>query len=222
MSSRKRDFVRALLPLLPLCLCDGCGGGGDTEAAASASPATVVSNAPPTIATAIVEEAQVGVTFDYQPTAKDGDGDALQFSAVNLPAWARLDPTSGRISGTPGPTDAGIYEAISITVADATHQVVAAPFSITVNPAMEVGIASLEWESPPSKVNGAPLDDLAGYRILYGRDRSDLDHSVLIGDPSTTAYQVSTLASGIWYFAIVAVNTGGLEGPPTTIATKLL
>ncbi len=85
---------------------------------------------------------------------------------------------------------------------------------------MGSGVASLQWEMPPSKVSGEPLDDLAGYRILYGRSSSDLDHSVLITDPATTSYQFSTLTSGVWYFAVVAVNANGLEGPPTTLATK--
>ena len=169
-----------------------------------------------------VADAQVGATFDYQPVARDPESDTLRFTAVNLPTWASLDPTSGHISGTPGPNDAGLYESISITVADATHKVVTAPFSITVNPAPELasGVASLQWEVPPSKVSGEPLDDLAGYRILYGRSSSDLDHSVLITDPAVTSYQISKLTSGVWYFAVVAVSSNGLEGPPTTLATK--
>jgi hypothetical protein len=43
---------------------------------------------------------------------------------------------------------------------------------------------------------------------------------VLITDPTITSYQFSTLTSGVWYFAVVAVNSSGLEGPPTTLATK--
>ncbi len=97
----------------------------------------ISNNAPPIIALAAVADAQVGATFDYQPVAQDPESDTLRFTAVNLPTWASLDSTSGRISGTPGPTDAGVYESISITVADATHKVVTAPFSITVNPALE-------------------------------------------------------------------------------------
>jgi hypothetical protein len=184
-----------------------------------------LSNLPPTIQIAALGDAEVGVTFDYLPVAKDPESDTLRFTSVNLPAWASLDPTSGHISGTPGPNDAGLYESISITVADATHKVVTAPFSIVVNPAVNPaqegnGTASLHWETPPSKVDGEPLDDLAGYRILYGRSSSNLDHSVMISDPTTTHYQVSSLASGVWYFAVVAVNANGLEGPPTTFATK--
>ena len=186
----------------------------------------ISNNAPPTIVLASVEDAQVGATFDYQPAAQDPESDTLRFTAINLPVWAILDSTSGRISGTPGPNDAGLYESISITVADAKHLVVTAPFSIVVNPAVNLalesgsGVASLQWEMPPSKVDGEPLDDLAGYRILYGRSSSDLDHSVMIPDPATTSYQFSALTSGVWYFAVVAVSANGLEGPPTTFATK--
>jgi len=231
MQGRSRAFVRAFLPLLPLCLCHASGGGSDDKADVTATtfglavPA-VSRNAPPIITVAAIADAQVGATFDYQPAVQDPDRDTLRFTSVNLPSWASLDPASGRISGTPGPHDAGLYESIAITVADATHLVVTAPFSIVVspavNPALQLGsgVASLQWEMPPSKVSGEPLEDLAGYRILYGRSSSDLDHSVLITDPATTSYQFATLTSGVWYFAVVAVNSHGLEGPPTTFATK--
>lgn len=240
MDREPRNFVRALLPIALLAFCHGCGGGGEggTSPAASAPPvgaapspapapappptAPVTVNAPPTISATTVENAEVGATFDLQPVASDPDGDELQFSAANLPTWAALDATSGRISGTPGPTDVGVYESITITVADAAHQVATPPFSITVlQPlAAGTGVASLQWASPPSKVDGSPLDDLAGYRIIYGRDSADLDQSVVITDPNVTSYQFSTLASGVWYFAVVAVNACGLEGPPTTVASK--
>ena len=42
----------------------------------------------------------------------------------------------------------------------------------------------------------------------------------MITDPATTSYQFSTLSSGTWYFAVVAVNAGGFEGPPTILASK--
>ena len=38
--------------------------------------------------------------------------------------------------------------------------------------------------------------------------------------PPQTAYAFSTLDDGIWYFAVIAVNASGLEGPPTTAAMK--
>jgi hypothetical protein len=198
----------------------------------------VAENSPPIIAIAANADVQIGHAFDYLPSAQDADHDVLKFTAVNLPPWANIDAATGKISGTPGPDDEGLYESITITVADATHEVVTAPFSIVVNPAVNLaaeqatnpvaiagsevgtGIASLRWEVPPSKVSGEPLDDLAGYRILYGRNSDDLDQSVLITDPATTSYQFSQLTSGTWYFEVVAVSSNGFEGPPTTLASK--
>ena len=229
MQRRLPNLLRGVLPLLPLWLCQACGVSSEpaTPAILSDTPATA-NNSPPSIDISEVADAQVGVAFDYQVVAQDSESDSLRYTSVNLPTWASLDPASGRISGTPGPNDAGLYESISITVADATHEVATAPFSITVNSAADapdaqepgIGVASLQWEAPPSKVSGEPLDDLVGYRIRYGRSSSDLDHSVMIQDPATTSYQVSGLTSGLWYFSVVAVNANGLEGPPTTLASK--
>lgn len=224
MHRHARTFIRSLLPLLSLALCHGCGGGSEATTSTSdpptsgTSPASV--NRAPTISTAATAVAQVGKTYDYQPQASDPDGDVLHFSANNLPPWASMNPNNGHISGTPGENDMGVYESITITVADASRHTESAEFSITVIGEAGSGVASLQWERPPSKVDGSPLDDLAGYRILYGRSTNDLDRSVLIADPSRTSYEFSSLANGIWYFAVVAVNSGGLEGPPTTVASK--
>jgi hypothetical protein len=229
-----RNFVRAILPAGLMAICHGCGGGGSgggtTAGTQNDAPPSVAVSAPvtvnraPTISPASTAVARVGETYDYQPVATDPDGDTLRFTANNLPPWASMDPNTGRITGTPGEGDLGEYEAITIVVADASGRTESNPFSITVvaDPAATggIGIASLQWETPPSKVDGSPLDDLAGYRILYGRTADDLDRSVLISDPTTTSYEFATLESGTWYFAVVAVNAGGLEGPATTPAQK--
>lgn len=237
-----RDSVRTLLPVVVLGLCHGCGGGGGSGGAAppvsqsspgapapapapaptpspTPAPAPPPANAAPTIAVESPQDAQVGVAYEFQPSATDADGDTLAFSATNLPAWAQFDQSSGRITGTPGAADVGSHEAITITVADATHQTASPPFAITVNGSGS-GVATLSWQPPMSKVDGSTLDDLAGYRIRYGRDPEDLDHSIFIGDPAQTSFEFSTLGSGIWHFAVIAINAGGEEGPPTPTATK--
>jgi hypothetical protein len=73
-----------------------------------------------------------------------------------------------------------------------------------------------------SKVDGSVLDDLAGYRILYGHDPEDLDHSVYIANPDAHSFEFATLESGTWYFSIIAVNAEGLEGPATAPAMKII
>ena len=111
------------------------------------------------------------------------------------------------------------HESIVLAVSDATHTAKTSAFQITVLSAA-TGIAALQWEMPASKVNGAPLDNLAGYHIFFGRSPEDLDHSVLVDGPSVTTYEIAELDPGVWYFAIAAVNVNGLEGPPSTAAMK--
>ena len=228
MLRHAKGLVSLLLPIAPLAFY-GCGGGGDSTASGAAPSAqtpaaTAAANRAPALAGIASEYARVGETYVFQPMASDPDGDAISFSATNLPPWASLDPTSGRLSGTPGPNDEGIYESITIVVADAARRTESAPFSITVFTELAseaaTGVASLRWELPPSKMDGSPLDDLAGYRIKYGRNAEDLDQSVLVDDPMATAYEFTSLQSGIWYFAVVAVNASGLEGPPTITTMK--
>jgi hypothetical protein len=225
MLRHAKGLVSALLPVVPLVLFPACGGGSsdDTQAATSPPPTTSApgaDNAAPAITGTADGYARVGQTFQFQPTASDADDDSLNFSAENLPPWASIDPSTGHVTGTPGELDVGVYESIRILVADGGRTTHSDPFSITVVADPGTGYAALRWEMPPAKVDGSPLDDLAGYRILYGRHADDLDQSVLIDDPATTTFEFTTLESGIWYFAVVAVNAGGLEGPPTITATK--
>jgi len=220
MGFRFNDSVRAFLPAAVLAFCHGCGGSGsETPASDTQGGFSAVTNQAPTISGDAGAYARVGRNYMFQPTFNDVDGDKLTFSAGNLPPWASIDVTSGRITGTPAAGDLGEYEDITITVADASHRAVTKPFSITVL-SPPTGYATLHWEQPPVKVDGSPLDDLAGYRIVYGHDADDLDQSVFINDPSQTAFEFTSLEEGIWYFAVIAVNANGLEGPPTTTAMK--
>lgn len=222
MQIRWRDLVRAVLPMTALALCHGCGGGGDSGTTAQAgapTPTPAAGNGAPTISVDSSAYARVGTHYEVQPAAADSDGDALTFTANNLPPWAAIDEKTGRISGTPMVGDVGAYEEITVTVADAGHRSVSKPFSITVLGAA-TGMASLHWDAPPSKVDGSPLDDLAGYRILFGRSQENLDQSIFLSGSTQTSYDVDGLEEGIWYFAIIAVNANGLEGPASTPMMK--
>jgi hypothetical protein len=227
MLRHAKGLVSALLPAVPLILCPACGGGSADDAASVSAPLPVTANpspgagnSVPAVANTADGYARVGQTFQLQPAASDADGDSLNFTAENLPPWASIDPATGQVTGTPGELDVGVYESIRIIVADGRGTAQSSPFSITVLADPGTGYAALRWEVPPAKVDGSPLDDLAGYRILYGRHADDLDQSVLIDNPAVTSFEFTTLESGIWYFAVVAVNAGGLEGPPTITATK--
>lgn len=237
MRSKVHKDVGIVLPfvtVLALGITSGCGSGGSggnapaptgTLPPAASAPAPTPAPVPgtagsaPTLSLAVDETVRVGADYESLPEAEDADGDVLSFSAQNLPPWASIDPISGTIRGTPRAGDVGVHEDIVITVADGTHTVSTTPFTITVLPPA-TGVASLAWATPAATVDGSALDDLAGYRIAYGRDPDDLDRSLVIDDAVSTSYTFTTLDEGVWYFSIIAVTAGGLEGPPTDPVMK--
>jgi hypothetical protein len=73
-----------------------------------------------------------GSDYLFQPVASDADADTLTFTVSNKPSWATFDSASGRLAGTPGAADAGVYSDIVISVSDGSATDSLGPFSITV------------------------------------------------------------------------------------------
>jgi len=107
--------------------------------------APVISGTPPGGAT-------VGLQYSFRPEASDPDGDALTFSAVNLPSWMQQNASNGRIFGTPTDSDVGVYDGISILVDDGQLGGELGPFTITVAPAPVQNSAPTIGGNPPSYV----------------------------------------------------------------------
>jgi hypothetical protein len=85
-------------------------------------PSATTTNSPagnraPVISGPAAQTVVSGSAYSFTPTASDPDGDKLSFSASSLPAWAKMNATSGRITGTPSYTDAGVTS-VTITVSD--------------------------------------------------------------------------------------------------------
>jgi len=218
----KSDSVRAFLGALALASCFGIAvfhepASPGRNPSGSNGSAPISDGAPGIVVTAAATH--VGTNYQLAPKVRAPQGDALTFSAANLPPWARIDAATGQISGTPRASDIGEYESITITVADATHRTTSQPFTITV---LGPPAAQLAWRKPELRVDGSNLDDLGGYRIVYGRDPGQLDHSIFINDPDQLSYEFSTLETGAWYFAVIAVTSSGLEGPATPPAMKMI
>jgi hypothetical protein len=217
---RQLSCVVALLALIAA----GCGGGDDSSAPAASQdspPPSGGTNAPPTIQGQPGSSVVVGQAYSFQPSATDPEGDPLTFSASNLPVWATLNSTTGRISGTPTSADIATYSGITISVSDGTATQALEPFSIAVLAAAN-GMATLSWVPPTQNSDGTTLTNLAGYQILFGQDSSQLDQSISLTNPSLSSYVVENLASGTWYFAVVAVNSAGTTSPFSNVASKTI
>jgi len=70
--------------------------------------------------------------YSFTPTANDIDGDTLTFSIQNKPSWASFDSSTGKISGTPGNADVGLYNDVFISVSDGKVSTPLEPFPLTV------------------------------------------------------------------------------------------
>lgn len=83
-------------------------------------------------------------------------------------------------------------------------------------------VAKLSWTPPTLNVDGTPLTDLAGYKVLYGTQPGVYTHELRIDDPSATSFTVTGLAPGTWYFAMKSVDTSGNESLPSGEAWKTI
>jgi hypothetical protein len=218
----KLQVTKAGCVIAMALLAAACGGGGDGEtASAPVNPGPGGSNAPPTIQGQPGTSVVAGQAYSFSPTATDPNGDALTFTATNVPAWASFNQSTGAVSGTPTGTDVGTYSNIRITVSDGTASATLAAFAITVTD-LGTGAATLSWTPPTQNSDGSALTNLAGYLITYGRSASALDRSISLSNPSLNSFVVDNLSSGTWYFAISAVNAAGVSSAATNIASKTI
>ena len=214
---------------LVISACGGGGGGGGTANTAAADPASgqtasavpTPRNSAPVVSGSAETAATAGSTYTFQPNAYDPDGDPIEFQVANKPSWATFDPRTGRLSGTPSSADIGTYVGIVISASDGTVTAALAPFTITVSDT-QLGAATLTWLPPTENTDGSPIDDLAGYRIRYGRLAGELTELQSIPNPGITSAVVENLASGTWYFTVSAYNASGVESEYSNVAQKTI
>jgi hypothetical protein len=83
----------------------------------SLSPTPAPANRSPSIYNHGGATVTSGQVYLYQPQAGDPDGDPLTFAISGRPVWATFDPATGRLTGTPGPGDAGVWP-VTVAVSD--------------------------------------------------------------------------------------------------------
>lgn len=217
-----RLAVASAIACLNLALA-ACGGGSATTSGSAAASATAPTAGTLAISGAAQDAAIAGERFKYLPDVGDvGDvGDAtLAFTAEGVPSWAAFDADSGALTGTPSTSDVGSSANVKITAKsgastaslDVQLQVVAAADRA----------ATVELQAPNVRIDGTSLDNLAGYRIYYGKSAARLDRYVEIPDARLTSAQVSELTPGTWYFVATAYDANGIESPFTDVASRTI
>ncbi|MGH8249946.1 MAG: putative Ig domain-containing protein [Steroidobacteraceae bacterium] len=184
--------------------------GGGNEPAANQQP-TISGSPPPSI--------REGEAYDFMPTASDPDGHTLEFRINRKPRWASFDRATGRLTGTPDGGDVGSYTNIRITVTDGWASAELPDFDVRVDQ-IGFGTATLSWMPPTENADGSTLTDLAGFRIYYGRNVSNLTETVVVNNPGLTRFVVENLSQAKWYFSMTSVNSQGVESQRSPTATK--
>ena len=161
-----------------------------------------------------------GDTYSFAPSATDPDGDTLVFEIENRPHWATFDAALGRLHGVPGPTDVGASLAVRIGVSDGRHRVWLPPFDLTVRPVSH-GSVLVTWEPPTENTDDSPLQDLAGFTIYGGTDPDSPAVMATVAS-GITAYRLSDLRAGVYYFSTTAVNAQGIESERSDVVTMLV
>jgi hypothetical protein len=178
-------------------------------------------NAAPTISGTPPASAQEGQAYSFRPAAADPDGDPLSFTIANRPPWASFDPQTGRLFGTPGAGTAGIYKDITIRVSDGALVSALPAYSISVEQS-SLGSATLSWTPPTQRIDGTPLDNLAGYRIRYGTAPGSYTSQLQIPNPGITSCVIENLPPGTYYFVAIAYDAVGLESAPSAAVSKTI
>jgi len=189
-----RHIVLWVVMALALTAC-----GGDEESAADAPGGN---NLPPIIAGTPVTTLSAGSFYTFTPAAGDPDGDALTFSATNVPAWATFSTTTGALTGTPSEANVGMTGMITIEVSDSK--------SVAQLPAFQIQVSSNATTPPPSNVAptiaGTPATAATVAQVYtfapVGDDAND----------DTLTYTIQNMPSWLTF----TPSTGRITGTPTS------
>jgi hypothetical protein len=186
------------------------------------APGPGPANNPPVISGSPNTTLVVGSAWAFTPVASDADGDALTFSISGKPGWMSFNASTGQLTGSPSDAHVGAYPGIVISVTDGKATASLQAFTLTVTkPEPSTGSARISWTPPTEREDGTALTAIAGYRIYYSRNASQLDQVQNVSK-EVTSFLVENLEQGTWYFAVTALCPSGSESAKSTVVSKTI
>ena len=216
-------------PLLAGLMCaslllTACGSQVATSGSTSpASAPTTVSETKVSLQGTPPASAVVGSGYSFQPTASV-NGTGVTFSIQGQPGWMNFNPITGAVSGTPTAGDEGQTAGITISVSDGGNSASIGPFTVSVQAPVVAapGSATLSWTAPAYNEDGSPITGLAGYHVYYGTDPAKFGSTVDVVGAASTAYTVTNLPAGTYYFAVAAYDSNGVESAMSNVGNKTI
>jgi hypothetical protein len=172
--------------------------------------AIVVANSPPTITSAAVVTATVGVEYSYTLMATDTDAsNTLAWTLVSTVPWMSFDASTGILSGTPDA--AGSYDA-EVMVSDGTDTATQA-FTIVVAEASVMTTALVVFENEALPAWAAWINDGGATEVVTDDVEHDQATKFTLTGPSVagfTARETDGAVGGMAYDASAIALTGSI------------
>ncbi len=190
-----------------------------SAATTSATASTWSGNYAPKIWGSPSWKGYVNTKYSFTPQASDADSDQLTFRVAHKPWWAYFDAKTGRLWGTPPRSAVGKYLDVTISVSDGAKLASLSPFNIVVTDPAATGSVTLSWIAPTKTTTGTVLTNLAGFKVRYGTDSSQLGFIRTYWNPGVERAVIDELKTGRWYFTISAFTTTGAESSRSSIVS---
>jgi hypothetical protein len=214
--SHIRNAVLCALATLTLAACGSEDGASSAAAAATTSSDTTVAS---TNVGMIDRSAEIDTSATPGSNTAASSSTTASTTASNTASSGSTASTTGTGSGTG--SSAGTHTGTT-TVGSGTTASTGNKSTAPVKSTTTSGVATLDWMPPTENTDGSSLTDLAGYTVYYGTSPNNLTQSVKVTNPGLTAYTVSDLPSGTWYFAVTSYSASGVESTRTsTISTTI-
>lgn len=202
--------------LSALAACDASGSSQTTPADSVGSSATQS-------ATVTVTNAAPAVSISANPsTVKSGATSSLTWSSTNATACTATGGWTGSLA-TSGSKATGALTAPTTYTLSCTGSGGSATHTATVTvTAAGPDTATLSWVAPSTNTDGTAVTTLTGYTIYYGTGAGPLTQSVIVSGASTVIYEITSLASGTWYFAVAADAADGTQSAMSDLGSKTI
>jgi len=188
----------------------GCGGGSET----------VTTSENPAVETNVADNTQTQNTSSVATEQNSGVNttNSVSLSSDTLTPNPVVDTTTSTTSTT-------VDSATTTATADTTTTTTTTA-DVTQSPAPAPVIDSLtiSWSMPVERSDNTPLgpSEVAGYRIYYGTDSSNLLLLATIPDNSVTKYTIGSLSSGTHYYSVTTYDIYGTESAMTVIGSETI
>jgi len=171
-------------------------------------------NDPPTVVSSIANTEQgTSVQLAVLDNARDVDDDPLRVLSASANHGVLLVLADGLLSYTPH-TDFFGADVITYSVSDGQGGIVSASISMAVDQvSTDLLAVQLSWARPLERENGEPLalDDIQGYKIIYGTDILEMNHEIYIDGAVNLNITIGNLSFANYYFAVATVESDDVQ-----------